>query len=659
MISTSNTDKTFVLSAATNYSYSFKVFASADLKVEWTAVGATSATLLTEGLHYTVDGEGEDTGSITLLNIDDLPWWGNGDSLYVHRHTPVLQETQFKNIREFLSGVHENSFDRVIAILQEFVRDGMPGADGGCACADQVVADLADTSAFKGDSLIAVLKTGAVTERTQHDVNDDFLTVEDFVQDGDADYTAAIQRCMDSQELVYFPKAKTYGTSEPLVQSRRNHFLGVGRGSMIVNSASDIFHVGGSASLYQSTWENIGIVSSAAGDGGHVFAQKGTVVRCRFINLYIEQQHGNKSIYSHTEDLGNYLDNDWIDGEWWHTYTATAPAFNFVVMTATGATNSNRWKGATCTRASKPWFHFESQRVNNYIYDVKIEDMLFEVPLQGIVVGLGVDGFTCENCKVYDLNAQSGVYPVSADMFYFGRGTNASNQPSRNIEFHGYSRTDSDATMEGFVDFRFASASGASAQSVTFNNCLRTLAVDLLADLTNVYDITIFASRIAVSGTGYVRLTRVDSSGVSSALVTVQEVDATNAGITSEGGLYTLLVAGESLARGEVVYIKDTSGADGKVWKCPTSNDKPIGIVYANASANAAVKIVTNGIAYALPESGITAVRGNVMLTSTTAAGRVAQSAAPNTTEHWRECGHFLDTGSGNGALTRAVLHFN
>ena len=43
-----------------------------------------------------------------------------------------------------------------------------------------------------------------------------------------------------------------------------------------------------------------------------------------------------------------------------------------------------------------------------------------------------------------------------------------------------------------------------------------------------------------------------------------------------------------------------------------------------------------------------------------TAAGLVKQSATlPSAEDHWRECGHWLDTGSGNGAITRAIVHFN
>lgn len=138
----------------------------------------------------------------------------------------------------------------------------------------------------------------------------------------------------------------------------------------------------------------------------------------------------------------------------------------------------------------------------------------------------------------------------------------------------------------------------------------------------------------------------------------------TKAGITAEGGFFVKMTAGEALYRGEVVAsIQGAGGADGKVWKCPTSgneNDMPLGVVYADASANAEVWIVTSGIAYVLPTSGVTATRGYVITASTTTAGRVDQAAkVPKAATHFKECGHFIDTGSGNGALTRAIVHFN
>jgi hypothetical protein len=132
---------------------------------------------------------------------------------------------------------------------------------------------------------------------------------------------------------------------------------------------------------------------------------------------------------------------------------------------------------------------------------------------------------------------------------------------------------------------------------------------------------------------------------------------------TADGGLAVLMVAGETLSRGNIVFAKNAGGADGKAWKTVYTDGEsiqmPLGFVYQDAAADADVWIVTNGIAYALPETGITAARGNVVVVSNAEHGRVEQSATVPTTEHWRECGHWIDTGSGNGALARLIVHFN
>lgn len=406
-------------------------------------------------------------------------------------------------------------------------------ADGSVVGIQNIETDLASTAPGKGDALIGVLKTGGVA-RTQHEVNNDFFTVEDFVEPGDLDYTAAIQRCMDAQELVYFPMEQDYTTSSPLVQSRRNIFRGVGTGSRIVNSKSDLFWLGTAFGVgYRSVFEDLALVSSVG--GGHIFLQKDTVVRYQFNRLFIDQQNDDKSIYSHIENLGNFLGNEWNLGEYYHTYTATVPAFHFVVLDGAGATNVNRWKGMTINRGSKPWFYFESKRVNNYIYDVKLQDILFEVATQGIVVGLGVNGFIVDNCLTFDLNAQSPTHLVSADLFTFGRGTNAANQPSRNVIIRDYKRTDTDTVLGVYVDFRFTNTGGPySVQGLSFYNCNRTLNANILADLTGAYEITLTACRITLSGTYYF-LTNYGFTGAVTETTTVNGFQTTNQDLALAG----------------------------------------------------------------------------------------------------------------------------
>lgn len=161
--------------------------------------------------------------------------------------------------------------------------------------------------------------------------------------------------------------------------------------------------------------------------------------------------------------------------------------------------------------------------------------------------------------------------------------------------------------------------------------------------------------------TSNIRETQTSASAVLWAENNAGDLTGLKAGFTAEGGLFVNVVAGENLSRGEVVYSQQgAGGADGKVYKNPVDGDMPLGIVYADAVSNAAVKVVVSGIAYVLPQAAITATRGYVLYSSATTAGRADQAASvPAALQHFREIGHWIDTGSGNGVLTRAIIHFN
>lgn len=131
------------------------------------------------------------------------------------------------------------------------------------------------------------------------------------------------------------------------------------------------------------------------------------------------------------------------------------------------------------------------------------------------------------------------------------------------------------------------------------------------------------------------------------------------AGMTDEGGFFSEFIAGEDLVRGEVVQVKQ-GGTSRQVIKNAIDSEMPIGVVYASASVGELVKIVHSGIAYVLPNAADTATIGYIIYSSSTTAGRVSQSATiPAVTQHNREIGHLIETGSGAGVLARAILHWN
>jgi hypothetical protein len=138
--------------------------------------------------------------------------------------------------------------------------------------------------------------------------------------------------------------------------------------------------------------------------------------------------------------------------------------------------------------------------------------------------------------------------------------------------------------------------------------------------------------------------------------------DGTVAYFTPEGGYAIKMLAGETLVQGNIVGVRqDGTGANNTVWKSGqtgTPVDMPIGVVYAGAAAGATVIVVVAGLADVLPLTTVTAARGNVIFTGSE-VGRADQSATAPVNDHWKEIGHWINTGTGAGALTRAVLHFN
>jgi hypothetical protein len=445
-------------------------------------------------------------GLYTSAGINNYNFTGNGSTT---AFTLGIEPGSENNTQVYIDGVYQqkDGYNVSGSIVQFSV------APPNLSTIEVMVIEVLPVGATTA-SQVSFTQAGSTYGRNVQLKLQESVSVLDFgaIGDGVTDDTAAIQAAIDASEKVFFPSS-TYLITSPIVQSQRNILMGEGKDSRILSRSSDLFWLGVSAGLSdQSVISDLSFVSGLG--GGHIFVQKEQVVQFTFERLYCEQQNDAKSIYTHTADLGPYIQNVWRGGKCIHTYTATEPAFKFVVSSAVGATNVNKWTELEVLRGSKPWFYFESNRATNYIYDVTLEDILCEVTLQGIVEAYGVNGLDANRVKVYDLATQAPTYVVSTDMFKFTRGTNASSAPSRNITIREYSRTDSDATMGAFVDFKFTSTSGASAQSVEMFSLARNVASNILVDLTNAYDVSIYSSRVTVSGSGYVNLAQYSATAV-------------------------------------------------------------------------------------------------------------------------------------------------
>jgi hypothetical protein len=93
-------------------------------------------------------------------------------------------------------------------VLKDSLDNTIWTVDGIVSAAEALTADLADsTNLAKGDALVAVKYPGSNTARTQHQKNQDVLTIQDFggVGDGVTDDTAAIVAAIAAAAAAFKP----------------------------------------------------------------------------------------------------------------------------------------------------------------------------------------------------------------------------------------------------------------------------------------------------------------------------------------------------------------------------------------------------------------------------------------------------------------------
>lgn len=131
---------------------------------------------------------------------------------------------------------------------------------------------------------------------------------------------------------------------------------------------------------------------------------------------------------------------------------------------------------------------------------------------------------------------------------------------------------------------------------------------------------------------------------------------------TGEKCLAIKVTGGEAIDKGMVVcaLIGGTSGKFTKVPISGVSHSMPVGVALTACSGDGQTFwMAICGLVQVKPDAAITAAMGNVIVSSDTTAGLVQQYSTVPAADHWDEIGHFTETGSGNGALALAIVHFN
>jgi hypothetical protein len=128
--------------------------------------------------------------------------------------------------------------------------------------------------------------------------------------------------------------------------------------------------------------------------------------------------------------------------------------------------------------------------------------------------------------------------------------------------------------------------------------------------------------------------------------------------ITNRGAFCITRTTSGTIVQGNVLSISQTSGDAILTPTTGNEADMPFGVAVKEKSAGV-WWVAVAGTTLVLPENAVTAAVGYVCYAGVQ-AGRASQSASiPGSASHFREIGHFVEDGTGNGVATLAVLHFN
>lgn len=154
------------------------------------------------------------------------------------------------------------------------------------------------------------------------------------------------------------------------------------------------------------------------------------------------------------------------------------------------------------------------------------------------------------------------------------------------------------------------------------------------------------------------RLARLENHGHGQYEIGLQGVQVVTVNNAVQG-LAVKCTAHVSLTAGEVVcYLQGASGAYLKVDKVPALGNEllmPMGVVWQDAAADAAVWVIVAGYAMVMPISSIAPTRGYIIYTSGTTAGRVEQAASVSSLSAFRRIGYWAADGT-SGKICLAFL---
>ena len=145
--------------SATAFNYTFKIFASAELKVYIRTEADGTETLKTVTTHYTVSGIGDTGGGTVTFTAGNVPT--SAQQVLLTRDSPLTQSTDYVENDPFPASSHEDALDKLTHQMQEQQEELDRSFKVSKTVTDLTSSEVVDDAATRASKLLGFSANGA------------------------------------------------------------------------------------------------------------------------------------------------------------------------------------------------------------------------------------------------------------------------------------------------------------------------------------------------------------------------------------------------------------------------------------------------------------------------------------------------------------------
>lgn len=145
--------------SATNFNYTFKIFASSELLVYIRTTATGAETLKTVTTHYTVSGIGDTGGGTVTFTSGNVPT--SAQQVILVRATPLTQSTDYVENDPFPASSHEDALDKLTHQMQEQQEELDRSFKVSKTVTDLTSSEVVDDAATRASKLLGFSSNGA------------------------------------------------------------------------------------------------------------------------------------------------------------------------------------------------------------------------------------------------------------------------------------------------------------------------------------------------------------------------------------------------------------------------------------------------------------------------------------------------------------------